>query len=295
MTNGGSQSEQAFRHSQVRVGPVSIHVVECGPSEAQAILFLHGWPQNWRAFEALMREAGKTARAVAMDLPGVGESRGALLDARKATIAECVNRVAHALDLRSMVLVGHDIGGQVAFSYLTQFAQTVSGVVIMDVVIPGIPPWESVIGNPSLWHFAFHNVQNLPEKLLAGRQGPYFDFFFDAIAKHPDAIRPEARRSYSAAYADPRSLKTGFDWYRAFEDDARDNAAFAASKRRISTPTLIIRGADERGQIGEYAAGLQAAGLESIITRVIPDCGHFSPEESPVQVWDAIWALLLPV
>jgi len=71
----------------------------------------------------------------------------------------------------------------------------------MDVVIPGIDPWEQVLRNPYLWHFAFHSIPDLPERLVQGHQSEYFEYFYGAISADPSKITPEARAVYAQAYA----------------------------------------------------------------------------------------------
>jgi pimeloyl-ACP methyl ester carboxylesterase len=276
-----------FGH-HVEVDNVRIHVVEHGAPDGPAVVFLHGWPQSWRSFERVMHAAGDRFRSIALDLPGIGESHGALNDGRKTTIAHSVHQVIAKLELRNVTLVGHDVGGQVAFAYLMHHAQDLSGVVIMNVVIPGLAPWDKVIRNPRIWHFAFHAVPDLPEKLVSGREEQYFAFFFDALTRKRDAIDDRARRLYAAAYSSENSLRTGFDWYRAFEEDAKENVAFARGSRRVSTSVVYVRGSHEYGDIADYAQGLRDAGVGNLQTAVIPDCGHFAPEEAP----EAVWALI---
>jgi pimeloyl-ACP methyl ester carboxylesterase len=58
----------------------------------------------------------------------------------------------------------------------------------------------------------------------------------------------------------------------------------AAQRRTIVTPVLIIRGSKE-GSIEPYVNGLRTAGFISLESAVIPDCGHFAPEEQPDLVW----------
>jgi pimeloyl-ACP methyl ester carboxylesterase len=65
------------RHSQVEVGGRSIHVVEAGDEDATPVLFLHGWPESWRCWERVMDLAQRDVRAIAIDMPGTGESVGA--------------------------------------------------------------------------------------------------------------------------------------------------------------------------------------------------------------------------
>ncbi len=35
-------------------------------------------------------------------------------------------------------------------------------------------------------------------------------------------------------------------------------------------------------------AGFEEAGLTDVRQGVIPDCGHFSPEEQPEKLWDRV-------
>jgi hypothetical protein len=51
-----------------------------------------------------------------------------------------------------------------------------------------VAPWDAVERNPHIWHFAFHAVPELPEKLVAGNERAYFDFFYDAIARQATSM-----------------------------------------------------------------------------------------------------------
>lgn len=283
MSNAPHQPD--FEHHQLCISEIDLHVVQTGPEHAQPIVLLHGWPQDWSSFSQVMIRAAKTNRVIAIDLPGVGQSITPLADGRKRTIAQTLHGALKKLDLRNVVLVGHDIGGQVVYAYLCEYPGDPACAVIMDVVIPGLEPWERVLRNPHIWHFAFHAIPNLPETLVEGRQADYFAWFFDAIAARPGAISDAARARYAAAYARTSALRTGFDWYRAFAQDARDNTA---NVQPLPTPMLYLRGDHESGNIGLYVAGLRAGGFTNVQPAVIADCGHFAPEEQPEAVWACI-------
>ena len=154
----------------------------------------------------------------------------------------------------------------------------------MNIVIPGVDPWSEVIRNPHIWHFAFHAIPDLPERLVANRLGPYFDYFYDALSARGDRVSPSAREKYVRAYSRPDALRTGFDWYRTFAQDERDNHP----ARSIETPVLYVRGEEEQGDIGQYVGGLRSAGLRNVSGKIIAASGHFSPDEQPGEVADAI-------
>src|ERR1051326_3659132 len=275
-----------FTHQQVEVSSGKVHVVSAGASATRTLGFLHGWPQDWSAFQSVMRLAAPSSNVFAMDLPGIGRSHFSKPPSRKRDIAAAVHDVVRKLGLEEITIVGHDVGGQVVYAYLRQYAREIRSAVILDVVIPGIDPWDEVLRNPHIWHFAFHNVAELPETLVFGKQAEYFDFFFNAIAASSTAIDREARKRYVEAYRTESALKTGFEWYRAFEQDASDNAADKG--KGLDTPVLLIRGDHESGKIATYAEGLRRAGLVNLSSKQIAGTGHFAPEEQPEGVWRAI-------
>ncbi|HEY4336691.1 MAG TPA: hypothetical protein VGM89_12355, partial [Puia sp.] len=63
-------------HRSVALGDIEIHLVEAGDPGAPPILFLHGYPENWLAFEELMLRLKGKYRVLAIDLPAIGLSRG---------------------------------------------------------------------------------------------------------------------------------------------------------------------------------------------------------------------------
>ena len=275
-----------IRHAQVEAGRCSIHVAEAGAPGAAPVLFLHGWPQSWRAWRPVMELAGRQVRAVAIDLPGIGESAGGPADGSKRELAGVVHSVIEALGLRGPTLVGHDVGGMVTYSFLRRY-QDLARAVIMDVVIPGLGPWDEVLRNPYIWHFGFHAVPGLPERLVQGRQADYFGYFYEVLSPDPEKITKQARAAYEAAYASDSALSAGFSWYRSFRQDAIDNRRPGALQR-ISTPLLYLRGEHESGDIGAYVAGFKDAGVAAVSQGVISGAGHFAPEEQPAQTWRLI-------
>jgi pimeloyl-ACP methyl ester carboxylesterase len=266
----------------IRTKDGELSLLEAGSADAPALVLLHGWPQSSAAFEPVLRELERDIHAIAIDLPGVGASRGVLTANDKRTLARCIRGAVEALGLRQVVLAGHDIGGMVAYAYAKEAPASLRGVAILDVVIPGIDPWSEVLRNPHLWHFAFHSVPGLPEKLVAGREAPYFDFFFDALSADPTRIPRRARDAYVAAYARPDALRTAFEWYRAFEQDAKDN--IESKEIAVPIPTLCVRGSREPGRLEDYVQGLRDAGFSSARGERIEDCGHFSPDEQPAAL-----------
>jgi hypothetical protein len=79
----------------------------------------------------------------------------------------------------------------------------------MNTVLPGIEPWSKILADPRIWHFAFHNIPQLPETLEDGHQREYFDFFTDVLAGNPKAITDTMRDAFTEAYRRQESTESG--------------------------------------------------------------------------------------
>lgn len=279
--------DQSLRHRQVDVEGAAIHVVEGGAPDRPAVLFVHGWPESSAAFEPLMRRLQGQAHVVAMDLPGIGGSTTPPASGDKGSLARSVHGTIAALGLERVTLVGHDVGGMVAYAFLHRYPTALHRAVLMNVAVPGVEPWSEIKRNPLIWHYAFHSIPKLPETLVAGRQAEYFAWFYDRLSATPGAVTAEARERYAEAYARPAALRAGFDWYRAFPQDERNN--LAVERQTVGTPVLYLRGEKDSGVgLERYVDGLRQGGLTDVRGDTIAGSGHFAPDEQPARVAEAI-------
>jgi pimeloyl-ACP methyl ester carboxylesterase len=275
-----------LRHRQVTVDGLSIHAVEAGAPGRPAALLLHGWPESWAAFEPVMSTLAREVHVVAIDLPGIGRSVDPAPSNEKRALAGVVRRLIERLGLTRVTLVGHDIGGMIAYAFVRAHAEAIERAVIMNVAVPGVEPWSEIVHNPQVWHFGFHAVRGLPELLVTGRQVDYFAYFYDRLAAEPGAISDAARAAYVLAYSRTGALRTGFEWYRAFPRDEEENAASTGAN---ATPLLYLRGDREPGApIERYVEGFRRAGLTEVRGRLIRQSGHFALDEQPDQVTAAL-------
>jgi pimeloyl-ACP methyl ester carboxylesterase len=277
-----------IEHQQIQIGRHDLHVVSAGDPRGAPHVYLHGWPESWCEWRDVMAAAGD-ARCIAIDLPGIGASRGAVEGGGKAELAGVVRQLVERLGIDDATIVGHDVGGMIAYAYLR--AYPARRVVIVNTVIPGVDPWDAVLANPTDWHWAFHATPHLPEILVRGRQLAYFGFFYDFLSADPARITPDHRAQYAAAYGEDDSLSAGFELYRAMADDAKANLAAAAGPA-CETPLLYLRGdKDPAGSapgLDCYVEGFRKAGVRAIDSAVIPHAGHFIADEQPEALWQAI-------
>jgi pimeloyl-ACP methyl ester carboxylesterase len=136
-------------------------------------VLVHGFPEDWYEFRYIMPVLAKKFTVIAVDLRGVGDSAVAPAGYDAANLSEDLHQLAEQLQLKNVYIVGHDIGGMVAYAFFRKYPDTLRGALILDVAIPGLEPWNKVKNDSTVWHIRFHQT-DLPEKLVTGRQVDYF-------------------------------------------------------------------------------------------------------------------------
>lgn len=276
-----------FEHLDIIINGRHLPIVTAGKKSARAILFLHGYPQSWMAFEEVMKLLAADYYVLAVDLPGIGASEDIGYYSKK-TIAAHIATLITSLGLSRVVLAGHDIGGMITFSLLRHFPHLLHAAVIMSTAIPGVMPWEEVKRNPYIWHFAFFAVPDLPEAMIAGHEPQLCNYFYDTLAYNKAAIPTEKRQQYAAIYTTQAALHTSLGWYRAFPEDEKEQAPV----HPVEVPVLYLRGNKEPGVLSSYVDGLHKSSCHQVTGEIIEDCGHFTPEENPAGVARAIYQFL---
>lgn len=263
---------------------LKLGVLTAGNAARPGLLLLHGWPQSSQAYDLVIDELGQDHFVLAVDLPAIGLSQGLPPSAEKTALANIVLAGAERAGARSLVVAGFDVGGMISFAAARDHGDRIRGAIVMNTVIPGIQPWEAVLADPRIWHFAFHSIPHLPETLVAGHQREYFDYFHDALAGNRSALTAGHRAAFAQAYERPESLKAGFDWYRAMPSDAKRNA----QHKSIETPMQYLRGDADGRSPGVYVAGLREAGARHVTGAVIRGSGECVPLEAPRDFIDAV-------
>jgi pimeloyl-ACP methyl ester carboxylesterase len=269
-----------IQHHWADFGDVRLHHVVAG--NGPTVVLLHGWPQTWYCWRDVIPLLVDGFRIVAPDLRGLGDSSRPAGGYDTRTVASDVHRLlCEELGLDRFHVMGHDWGGIVGYSLAAHFPGPVATLTVVDVAIPGD-------GNPNIsqggrrWHHAFHQTPGLPEALVAGREELYLGWFYDNYGYRSDVITAEDRAEYLRSYSDPAAMRAGFEYYRALEQDAADNAR-RATEYRIAVPVLALGGVGGWGRGEEVAASLRRL-ADDVTGGVIADAGHWIPEEQPAEL-----------
>jgi len=269
----------AIEHRTEILSQLTLHVACSG--DGDPVVLLHGWPQTWHEWRKVIPLLAPHHRLFMTDLPGLGDSTPSPDGYAKQRLAAHLLELADRLGIERFHLVGHDWGGPTAYALAAGHPEAVRRLVILDVVIPGSGGDFSEGGRR--WHHQFHMTPDLPEALVQGREDVYLAWFYRTFAYRPDAIGPDDLAEYLRTYRQPGAMRAGFAFYRAIAQDAADNQA-AIARLKLPMPVLAMGGAVSyphgRGRGSEPEQSLRRVAVD-VRGEVVPDCGHFIPEEAP--------------
>lgn len=265
---------------------VTLHYLSAGTGEP--VVLLHGVPQSSHEWRAIIPHLARRYRVIAPDLRGLGDSSRPAGGYDKKTVAADIWQLVHdELGIDRFFLAGHDWGGPVSFSLAANHPDAVRAMAILDVSIPGDGAEMSQGGRR--WHHPFFRTLDLPEKLCEGREHLVIDWLFENYGKRHGAIPPEDRAEYHRTYSRLGGFRALLAYYRAFPQDALDNAAIVARDGKLKMPVLALGGDSSFGRGMETFESLSRL-AENVEGGLIPDCGHWVAEEAPDFVAERLLA-----
>jgi len=269
-----------FAERYAEVNGVRLHYLIGG--KGSPVVLLHGYAQTSHMWRPLMQPLARHHTVIVPDLRGAGGSSKPESGYDKKNMAVDIHELITSLGFERVSIVGHDIGLMVAYAYAAQFPQATERVILMDAFLPGIGNWKEVWLMRDLWHFHFYG--KVPLALVKGRERTYFEHFWNDFAADPKHSVPEAdRRIYARAYAKPGGMRAGFEYFRNFEQDAKDFEQF--SKTKLPMPLLVLTGEKASGTFLIEQARLVATDVRG---QVVPGSGHWLIDEAPQTVIPAV-------
>jgi pimeloyl-ACP methyl ester carboxylesterase len=162
--------------------------------------------------------------------------------------------------------------------------EAVERVAMLDSNLPGVTPSPPVFlpktDNTHSWHFMFNQLDDLPELLVRGREREYLSWIYQHYAHKPERVAVD---EYVRAYSEPGAMSAGFAYYRALAATIEQNKQ--RMRARLAMPVLALGGEFGTAAIAETTLRPFAGNLTG---DVLPDCGHYVPEECPAALLDRL-------
>lgn len=281
---------------------IRLHCVAEGAPEAPLMLFVHGFPEFWYCWKHQLAEFGRDHRAVAFDLRGhnLSDKPEGIAAYRIKPLLEDLRQLIEHLragkDDKSCVLVAHDWGGAIAWTFAAAFPQYVKKLVIINA--PHSVPFARALAHDPAQQAAsaYMNFFRLPKatRVMAENGCERLLKMFCATADGRSALKDEDIPHYLAAWSQPGALDCALNLYRAspLHPPTPDEPGPAAlsldpTALTVSMPTLVIWGEADTALGTVLLEGLDQLVPDLRIER-IADASHWVIHERPAEVNAAI-------
>ena len=262
----------------IEVDGLQVHYKATGPEGAPALLLLHGFGSSLQAWDDWSVKLEQKYRVIRLDLPGFGLTGASPAnDYSEEKDLATLTHFADKLGLEKFSVMGHSMGGKMAWSLAASQPERVQALVLMapdgfpEIKDIGTKPYEvpAVMG---LIKYVF------PKYLVRKSIEPAFsdvDALNDALVnRYFDMLRaPGVRgailnRSNQTIYSDP-----------------------VPRLKAIKAPTLLIWGEQDQ-MIPSTNAQSYANVLSNSTTVIVPKLGHLLQEEQPEKGLTAVMQFL---
>jgi pimeloyl-ACP methyl ester carboxylesterase len=312
-----------LNHRLESVNDVRIHCVEAG--DGPLVLLVHGFPESWYSWRhQLPALAAAGFRAVAIDVRGYGRSSAPPEIDQYRMMRLVADNVAlvQALGESQAVIVGHDWGAPIAWTSAMLRPDVFRGVAGLSVPFnaPGatrpLTAFRAMGGDDEFYIEYFQQPGRAEAEIELDVRSWLLGFYFTASGDAPPPDRalgtmatvarggklrdrfryPDVMPGWLSAedldvYAgefERSGFTGGLNRYRNVERDWEDLAAFRG--RVIEVPAMFI-GGDRDGPTMWGAPAIER--FPTTLPRlhrsiILPGCGHWTQQERPAEVNEAL-------
>jgi len=268
-----------IHEAQLQLSSLSINYQMAGPDHAPAVLLLHGLGTQasfWLPVIPLLVEAG--FQVFAVDLPGFGYSDPIDELYTPVNVGKLVGAFVETLDLTSVIVVGHSMGGTVAAGFAIADPVKIRALVCVDAfgfsdrLIPVSPAILYTLALPSL----YYRLTRQPQKLIK----PIIENNFHVPERlSPQILEMAIAENWVGDSAERIKIVYGLGKSLGLRSQRQE---FADSLRdqylQYMFPMLVIWGQEDTFIPVDGAYQIKSR-IPNIGLHIIPDCGHAPPLE----------------
>ena len=262
----------------MEVDGLKVHYKETGPQDAPVLLLLHGFGSSLQTWDEWSVKLDPQYRVIRLDLPGFGlTGANPSNDYSEENDVAILTHFADKLGLNKFSVIGHSMGGKMAWSLAASQPDRVQALVLMAP--DGFPEAKDIGSKPYEVPAFMGLIQYFLPKYFVKKsiEPAFFDTgsLNDAlVSRYYDMLRaPGVRgailaRSNQTIYTDP-----------------------VPRLQKIKAPTLLIWGEQDQ-MIPSSNAQSYAGVLLNSTTVLVPKLGHLLQEEQPEKGLTAVTQFL---
>ncbi|KAM4748087.1 epoxide hydrolase 3 [Rhinophrynus dorsalis] len=282
-------SSRHGQHGYIRIkkSAIRFHYVASGERGKPLMLLLHGFPENWYSWRYQLDEFSNGYRTVAVDLRGFGSSDAPskLQDYKMETLLQDVQDLIRGLGYTKCVLVGHDWGGTLAWTFAVRHPGMVTRLIVMNAPHPSAFH-DYVLSHPtqlfsSRYVFLFQ-LPILPEILLSMGDFEYIRKpLTDAtlgIQNEECKLTKEETEAFLYYSSRKGALTPALNYYRNLF------GFFPVKAQDVLVPTLLLWGEHDAYLEAAMVPEMQQYVFAPFRAEIVPNASHWLQQDRPQEV-----------
>lgn len=252
-----------------------LNLLTFGDKNKKAIVFLHGFPYNWRMWEYQINHLSSDYFCVAYDIRGLGESEIGDGQYTMEGFVEDLKSIIESLSLNKPALCGLSMGGYISLRAVEKYQDLFGALILCDTRSNADDDAAKLRRQNGIIKISKEGVEPFVKEFVPGTFG--------------DLFKTENKDEYEkwikiCASSNPIGVKGCLLAMLG----RTDTTSFLS---KINIPTLVVCGSFDALTPPEYMRDM-AAKIPSAEFAVVPRAGHMSPIENPGFVNDAIKGFL---
>lgn len=241
-----------------------IQIAYTDEGQGTPLLFVHGFPLSRGAWQKQVEQFRERYRVIAPDLRGHGESEATQGAISMENYARDLQALLDQLKTGPVILIGHSMGGYIAFAFARMFPQSLRGLVLV----------------------ATRAVGDSPEA-AAGRKATAEKVRKEGINALIDSMVP---KMLSSKNQDPEVAEKVRSLMSSSKPEGVAGALLGISQRpdstpdlgKLSIPTLLMSG-DDDGLIPHAESEKMSKSISGSKLEIIQGAGHLVAFEKPQE------------
>jgi pimeloyl-ACP methyl ester carboxylesterase len=139
----------------------------------------------------------------------------------------------------------------------------------------------------SMWWWILPLAPDVPERLVVGNERAFLTWFYERATFDRNSIEPETVDEILRTFSSREGVLGAMGVYRAAFATIEQTAPLAEGNK-IKVPVVALGG--EKGMGGKVGEMVSMV-AETVDQNILPNCGHFIPEECPDEIVRQIVAM----
>lgn len=303
-----------LEHKHVLIDDVNIHYVMSMPTNpniemSSTLVFLHGFPEYWQAWQGQLDYFLKHHCVIAPDLPGYNLSDKPLDTSffKITNLIEFLARFIHTVSpSKKVILVAHDWGGAIAWPLTAFYPQYIAKLVILNAAHPSTFTRE-MINNPQQRKKSayIHDLISPQAKTLLSKDNYQYLIEKIMVGTKPTVFTEKLKSTYRQVWQRPGAINGMLQYYRAMPQLAspssieskqqnlidsgpvKSTADMKVPTIHIHVPTLILWGEQDQAFVTENLNGIEKYVPDCEVKR-FPQASHWLMHEKTPEINQAI-------